>query len=399
MSFPRERTVVRANAKPSRSKHQAPEGHFDPDELSRRLYLVLADQQAHAERKRRARAEIAKAKEPPHSASQRRAGGKSSAEARSKPTSSSHSSSNSGRPDMAEDLRRQQLAMLNAQKKLSELALVTPSPKPTAAPESYHHVPQEAARQFTRTTTVDGMRDSRDTRNSSGSGPVHKLSKQALKTLLMGGLSNRAAEGSKKIAPFGMGKTQQEQRERDRGSERNQFKHSRTMKESSEIDVRRGSRDVDSRVRHTFQEELFRVKPDRHRNNNNHSRRYSTGDILVRAEDARHSLVLMDTLDDVLGDMSWTPPGEPDRGIVAAHEHRVDWTQSDEAPQRHRPLLSPLLRKADSIWTLRGRLGSKGSSHDKSDLSHITEESPKSPKAGFFACIANDMIYVMIPNN
>lgn len=78
---------------------------------------------------------------------------------------------------------------------------------------------------------------------------------------------------------------------------------------------------------------------------------------------------MMDPLLDA--DEDATPPDEQQQQqqqhiTVLAHEHRVDWSQSDESGRRPRLLLSPLLRKADSLWGLRTRLGSKASASSAS---------------------------------
>lgn len=86
------------------------------------------------------------------------------------------------------------------------------------------------------------------------------------------------------------------------------------------------------------------------------------------------------------------------------NEHRVDWTQHDETIDFHgeAKVRSPKLKKADSIWTLRGRLGSLGRHHyekekdgrsedmisikkSRSDGDTLTACSVKSPRNGFFS--------------
>jgi hypothetical protein len=76
-------------------------------------------------------------------------------------------------------------------------------------------------------------------------------------------------------------------------------------------------------------------------------------------------------------------------GLAIAGDHRVDWTQSDETPSR---LGSPQLRKSESKWAFRSRLGSfqkakEGtlSPPNEDVLSDDSLQSPKSPKAGFFS--------------
>lgn len=260
---------------------------------------------------------------------------------------------------------------MNAQRKPSKLALATTSSKTAAEPLQYHHVPREAARQFSRTTTVDGMRES---------GLVHKLSEQALKFHLDGVPSNRTVDGDPDIAPFETTKAlQRGQSRRDKVYDRNQFQRTRILEEAAEVDEER-ERGAELQQRHTFQGERSRVKSDLPQLD---PRRNSTGDVFRKPEDRLGASALVEPAGDVVDDL--IPTDEPERTLPP--EPRVDWTQSDEVAHRHKPLLSPLLRKADSIWALRGRLGSKGSSQEKSDLPSMAEtpKSPKSPKAGFFA--------------
>ncbi|OIW27293.1 hypothetical protein CONLIGDRAFT_682358 [Coniochaeta ligniaria NRRL 30616] len=405
MNYNREQNLVRTQAKLHKPKtRQQQQGHFDPEELTRRLYIVLADQKAHAERKRaRAKAEEAKAKEKDGWSWTGRHHNKDAAERRSKEavrdTATALSSKETSlKPTLSTssgELKRQKSAKLSAQRKEPKTTLVKDVPKasPEPAPVGYHHVPQEAAKQFQRTTTVDGMRDS----TSTSSNLAHKLSKQALKLHLAAGAAAHSSSlravvesDDKTISPV-------ERLLKDR--ERVDDWRSRIPEEAAEVveDEREEYHVAPQYPEHTFHAELARLKPAEHPDQN---RRKSTGDILAKGEDNRLSMVLVDRAS--LGDVLEDAKAHPDPAAV--DEHRVDWTQSDEqaaaaaaaaeaviigpadAPaQRHKPLLSPLLRKADSIWTLRGRLGS--GSKEKGDLAQIPESprSPKEPKGSFFA--------------
>ena len=375
MSYTREQQAV-ARAPPPRPgkprlRSSATDGHFDADELSRRLYLVLADQRAHSERKRRARADAAaKARDTRPLASAAAAaavppkdGARPSTEARLK--ASTTTAAHAPRPsetstDLISELRRHKSTKTNAQRKPSKLALVTPSSsKPTDEPMQYHHVPREAAKQFTRTTTVDGMRDP---------SLAHKPSDQPLKFHPSGVRSNhRAVSSDPNVAALEIAQSLQ----------RGQSQRARILEEAVEEHER--GRGAELQQRHTLQADRFRIKPDAHQLD---PRRNSTGDMLRNPEDHRHggASVPVDSIADAIDET--TPSDEPERPMPP--EPRVDWTQSDEVAQRHKPLLSPLLRKADSIWALRGRLGSKGSAHEKGELQQVPE-TPKSPKSGFFA--------------
>lgn len=365
-------------AKPVKPRHRstATDGHFDPDELSRRLYLVMADQRAHSERKRRARAEVAKAKEM-HQLSTGD-GVPAAVAAVHAPRPSEMST------DLISELRRQKSQKMSAQRKPSKLALVTSSTssssKPTAESSlQYHHVPREAAKQFTRTTTVEGMREP---------SLVHKLSEQALKFHFGARPSHRsshhrAVQSDPNVTLSAAATAPQRGRsQREKTHGHTQVQHTQIPEETVEEDAERG-KGTELRQRHTLQAGPSRAKVDMQQLD---PRRNSTGDVLRKTEHSTSALV--DPTVDLIDEMT---PGEEPLERQIPPEPKVDWTQSDEIAQRHKPLLSPLLRKADSIWTLRGRLGSKGSSsHEKGGGGGCSNpqnmpETLKSPRSGFFA--------------
>ncbi len=364
MSVPREQALARPPG-PAKHKAKSTHGQLDPDELSRRLYVVLAEQKAHADRRRRARAEAANAGDSLGG------GKKKSSEPRSKPASSTSKAVLERKPgetgtDLISELRRAKSVKPNVETKDAQVAPVSAHPGDIA--HEYHHVPQEAAKQFTRTTTVDTMQSSL----------VHKLSKRALKFHLDGTKTNRTHVGDTNLAPHEQDRAmRRELSRREKVLDRNQFQNTRILEEAAEIDEERKREEEKRQHRHTFEGELSRLRPT----SNEYARterRNSTGDLLDKVEGNRRSLLVDQLMDTVLEDT--TPPGETDR--FQAHEHRVDWTQSDETKHRSRLLLTPFLRKADSIWTLRGRLGSKGS-QDKDESPQ--EQALKSPMSSFFA--------------
>ena len=117
-------------------------------------------------------------------------------------------------------------------------------------------------------------------------------------------------------------------------------------------------------------------------------RRRSTGSILGRTKPPR-----LGSLDSPAALFPVDGRESDEIVLVLSEHHRVDWTQSDEAKVGLMPLaMTPTpLRKHESIWTLRGRLGSL-TKHGKDekppspiDEKRASPESPKSPKAGFFA--------------
>ena len=293
-------------------------GHFNPDELTRRLHAVLDDQHAHAERKRRA-----------------------------------------ARADATAD------------------APLTSNPPPhrnyppwdEAPPAEYHHTPREAAKQFTRTTTVELMREHAH---------VHELHKRALK-LHMDGRAARTPDTT--VGPELARAMRQNQEHR-----RSHFHQRRGLSDATAAMASPG------RSRHTFEGGRSRMG-DSWRRNSTGNAAGGLGDS-TEEERQRQVLVMMEAAAEADASDNTTPPEEP---VVRypAHEHRVDWTQSDE-PVRKPRLLPPLLRKADSLWGLRGRLGSKGggSRHEggtetgglKEQESPNGNKSPvKSPRSRFFA--------------
>lgn len=420
MSYVREQNFARTlqtkqPVKPKpRTQHQ---GHFDPDELTRRLYLVLAEQKAHMEKKkaRHEDAILRDARSWTRRQFSNKDGGKKSSSKEVVPerTSSSKDKSSGNPPchsscqraaatsaDKArgdQPLRQQKSLKLKVGPPAAAKEKEPAASKPISIPGtscstsgSYHHIPQEAARQFTRTTTVDGM----SSNPTAGSGV---LTKMALKHEHAG----RAQTDSALTKAL-----ESTRRARDR---RTIFEESSSSDEETH---------TPPEYRHTFQGELLRaaLPPDQRRN--------STGDILHRAarasseEQPRRSMVLVEPLAEALAEEVNVSPSPPRAreplSPSEVNEHRVDWTQSDEmygspetqdqqveAPaavqQRTRTGLGPLWRKADSIWIMKGRKGSTGGKLEGGgDFVKMRSESPptrsdrspKSPKpggGGFFA--------------
>ncbi|KAK4122726.1 hypothetical protein N657DRAFT_681708 [Parathielavia appendiculata] len=359
----------RASGKPHKAPARLAEGQFDPDELTRRLYLVLAEQKAQAQRRQRARGEPSSRKyglgRP--SGTRNRDSARPGEEARPKPNEPS--------ADVNTELRRSESAK-------RETSHPAPAPDaPATQPEAYHHVPKEAAKQFTRTTTVENMRSNIDL--------VHKLSKRALMFHLEGPsktLRAGPAGGPKpNLSPAELSRVlQQSQTQRAAHLDRNQFQRTRILKEAARLDHSQ-QHPHQSHYKHTFQDELSRILPHSSGSTNTDTkpaRRNSTGtDPFSPTHDAstsqhnRRSLLLLPTdhrnsltLDPLFEDR--TPPPEDLSRFPPPDRARVDWTQSDEPHASSSRggggpkllLLSPLLRKADSLWALRGRRGSRDSS-------------------------------------
>jgi hypothetical protein len=396
-NYTREQVAPRPSGRPPyKAPAKLAEGQFDPDDLTRRLYVVLAEQKAHAERRQRTRAELSSRKDGLglSSSIRHRNGLRLSRETREKPA---------GPPaDLVTALRRSGSAKHNP----SHTAATQMAPEDAAAPsEPYHHVPQEAAKQFTRTTTVENRRNS---------DLVHKLSKQALKFHTEGiravhpGAGASASNGGASetaLSPAELTRAlQQSQSHRERLLERNQFQRTRILEEAARLDhdaqlSPRSSATTTTTAanKHTFEHELARILPGGGTNQSSsskHTRRNSTGNTDPfstttnpnnphHLDDAyphhhRHSLISpiqLPTLDEhTTAAATTTPPPEDLNRFPPADRTRVDWTQSDESrAARGGPrmlLLSPLLRKADSLWALRaGRRGSKDSEGGRSSFS------------------------------
>jgi hypothetical protein len=260
---------------------------------------------------------------------------------------------------------------------------------------------------------------------------VHKLSKRALKFHLDGPRTVRPAavpeeegggghSGGTAIAPAELSRTlQQTQTQRDKILDRNQFQRTRILEEAAQAD----HHEQQPPRKPTLEDEFLRLlrpasRHDKRRNSTgNAADMHSSSNDNNRNHHVRRSLIAMEPLMDVLAEEKCeltttnTTAAPPPPPFTAAEEPplcrfppadrtRVDWTQSDESRNTHngRPklLLSlPLLRKADSLWTLRGigRRGSKDSSVQSPTgggggvaEGRGDELSPtKAGKAGFFA--------------
>ncbi|KAK4154283.1 hypothetical protein C8A00DRAFT_42941 [Chaetomidium leptoderma] len=341
------RELVSTAPRPSGQPHKAPvsaaDGQLDPNELTRRLYVVLAEQKAYAER--RQRAHRTKDGLGASSSTRHRDGLRTGRQKPAEPPA-----------DLITELRRTESAR---RKQAPHMAAAVPASDAGAIePPQYHHVPKEAAKQFTRTTTVENMRNSSDL--------VHKLSKRALqfhtdgpKTVRPGGGGggNGNGNGSSEtaITPAELSRAlQQTQTQRDRLLERNQFQRSRILEEAARQDHHQ---EQQSPRKHTFQDEFSRILPGGGGGQQNkHLRRNSTGNSHHNnamdyrhqpppEKDIRRSLLaapdmmgmLMDPLleeDMLLMRSMLTPPPEKELGRFPPPDRaRVDWTQSDQQQQ------------------------------------------------------------------
>ncbi|KAK6226278.1 hypothetical protein QIS74_02325 [Colletotrichum tabaci] len=321
---------------------------FDPEELSQKLAKVLAEQKLHAERRRRARAEAAVAAatsvsavpevqdaRPPHASLAREyldmgsvKPGHSTARPRVQPPALKP------RKETADPgFARQKSKTSDGDDRDSQTSGKESSRRKGSDSERHHFVPQFAAAQFARTTTAENMSDNK--------GLVRKLSRTALKL----------AQGH-----------------RERHQERGNTQRDR-IPEIAELGNDRANGDRNHH-RHTIEgslvagraAETYRAKT---------ARRVSTGDLLMT------------------WDSGATSPHPYDEAELPEHdpyEHRVDWTQSDEMQPRTKT--KPSLRKADSIWALKNKLGAftkHGREENSSRENSPPSDTLRSPKSGFFA--------------
>ncbi|KAK1996149.1 hypothetical protein LX36DRAFT_580989 [Colletotrichum falcatum] len=318
---------------------------FDPEELSQKLAKVLADQRLHAERRRRSRSEAAavvtgltaaipqgQGAHLPHASLAREylekgslRPGHSVTRPRTEPLSVRPI-----RETVEPSPARPKSKTSDDDCRSSQSAGKGSSRRKGSDGERHHFIPQFAASQFTRTATSENMSDSK--------GLVRKLSRTAL----------RLAQGH-----------------RERHQERVNVQRER-IPETAEIGNDRNHH------RHTIEGTLGAGWTAEARQARA-MRRMSTGELLMAWDSEDPSPHPDDTAD--------IPAPEQN-----PYEHRVDWTQSDEIQPQPKP--KPSLRKADSIWALKNKLG-VFAKHGR-DENHSRDNSPpsdvlRSPKGGFFS--------------
>ncbi|KAG6090684.1 hypothetical protein E4U15_000036 [Claviceps sp. LM218 group G6] len=334
----------------------------DPQELARRLSVVLAEQRAHSDRKRRARTYAAIDLQQ-HSLSSRPnrnvdqllpdCVGETESEigiAHKTYRSSSHEET------PFEHTNYQKPGSSSTRKSHDGLGNMP----------SYRHVPKVAASQFTSTTTAV---------SPSELGTIHPLSRQALSFHLDGPNASLAAKAiACDAAP----------RETNKALRRAQSMRERQYKRN-QVDVPILPRTSELGTA------LYPLSPGPFENGvddeSRDARRMSTGTMLGRSEPRPVEPFEMATV-------LLSP--EKSEIVYQPSKNRVDWTQSDESTKANaavQPAFTRLeLRKTDSKWKLRGRLGSFGR-HSKEDKlltpppeeSVATDTSARSPIIGFFS--------------
>lgn len=211
---------------------------------------------------------------------------------------------------------------------------------------------------------------------------VHSLSQSALKFHMEGRVADQI-ELDSSLTPAQQNRIlKRAQSHREKLHERNQFQHPRLV--AAAADEVRGSSEEG---RHHLHNHRHSAKSSRRKN--------SFGNIPEdEALRVRHPAAADSPINELASEETLVV--DP----AAANEHRVDWTQSDEAAyqksQSRSLAKNPLLRKADSIWTLKGRFGNlarNGGGRQTRDEKrfpvrekHVEPPSPpKSHKLSFFA--------------
>ncbi|KAK5629331.1 hypothetical protein RRF57_005046 [Xylaria bambusicola] len=317
-------------------RHHPKSQPFDPEDLRRRLYVVIAEREAQCEKRQRQRVDAMPAKWAQvererdtqqlyieHLAATTATTWMPEVTAPPRRLSTTVPKSRLQQPSV-QDKSCQRNSMIAATSELPNNTTDT-----TECPK-YRHIPEQAAAQFSRTTTSGGMQGEKST--------IHSLSRAALRLYVEGTSSADRSAIDSSITPGNQRKIlQRAQSQRDRQHGRNQFQESRmdeimpwrrSSKSGAGGDKARIEEENKGNISaladlhlHAFPNQGETVADN---NNNNNNASHSSEETLVDA--------------------------------ATANEHRVDWTQSDEMlPSEKRGV--KFLRKTTSILTLKGKLG------------------------------------------
>lgn len=234
----------------------------------------------------------------------------------------------------------------------------------------YHHVPEVAASQFSRTTTRTTIHDGVDNKSL-----MHKLSRRTIRFRLDDPdvIQGRVADESKAKS------LKRSQSQRDRGYDRAQCQHLPTLDVAADGHHRE---DMPAQ-RHTFVAD-FQAMAGQHEKENS-ARRLSGGTCPRDSSDLPEMAV-------------YTEMGRQysHESHDATKDHiPVDWSQSDEIRARTQAAEQSRLRKSESRWTLKNRFGGATLKNKTTSEAHAKsptkESSPWSPislrpsKSAFFA--------------
>lgn len=313
---------------------------LDPEDLRRRLYVVIAEQEALKDRRQRHRVDDAS---PANRAQAERERDTQHLYIDRLPNTSTiwpvpditmpareprPGSAPIFKPLSRQDKTRRRTSMVAS----SNTADTTTDPNTGT---SYRHIPEQAAAQFSRTTTSNGMQGDKSA--------VHSLSQTAVRFYVEGASSvdRQAIESS--ITP---------------GRQRNLLQQARTQREQQH-------------GRNQFQSAKDEGVRWRRRSQPGPGPGPGTGETMMPEEDGVSALADLH-LHAYSGHHEERFGGggggdelySSEETLVdggAANEHRIDWSQSDELlPHEKKGLkmsIPPLLRKTGSILTLKGKLG------------------------------------------
>ncbi|KAI0453208.1 hypothetical protein F5B21DRAFT_505600 [Xylaria acuta] len=315
---------------------------FDPEDLRRRLYVVIAEREAQNEKRQRQRvdsmpakwAQVERERDAQHLYIERLA---------PNATWPGPDITTPNRWPGPQPKLRSQSSLHN--KLRCRTSFIGPSePVHTGAdtnksPSTYRHIPEQAAAQFSRTTTSTGMQSDKSL--------VHSLSKAALRFYVEGASSADRHAIKSSITPGKQRSLLQRTRAwQDRQHGRNQFQAPRVGGDESTPWRRRSkSGPVAGEMTMTIAEEDgISALADLHLHT---YRDQGPGDDLHFSNEDDNNNNNHNNNNNTLVDAS------------TAKEHRVDWSQSDELlPHEKKGVkLPPLLRKTGSILTLKGKLG------------------------------------------
>ncbi|KAL7624330.1 hypothetical protein AAE478_005892 [Parahypoxylon ruwenzoriense] len=346
---------------------------FDADDLRRRLYIVMAEQKKRERLEEEARSARSREQDTPSSRPEtgkidtaatqpgttkpkasdtsfaaRMARGKATAaDLLSEESGTNSPEAKIGRP-MSKSIQ-DRLRRKSSPGVMPAVSAVDNPLKAIPSSSTYCYVPQEAAAQFERTTTANSMREKN---------VAHSLSKTALRFHAEGRPLDRI-ELDASVTPaqhYAALKRAQSHREVVHG--RNRFQDPRPVP-----DQRSGSSAEESRLQTLYRRYSLpgRRVPGRS------ERKGSTGSAVENIPENSELLpvAVLDPppIDEVCSEETLVV--DP---AMVINDHRVDWTQSDETCEKPKTLKIPLLKKADSIWTLKGRFGNLAkSSHNKQE--------------------------------
>lgn len=225
------RGPVKGSSRNQASKQSRQSKALDPEDLTRRLQVVLAEQKAVAERKKRARAAVEAERQANAAAAARNASvlhpgqhgiplgptAPSTLIQKKQVTASKSHGKLISRDSSEHAPKAEKLQKIGRKNSTSSSSNRNSE---DAAPPNYRHVPQVAASQFARTTTTETVTEKH---------LLHKLSRQAMK-FHMQGPNAMASMAASDLTPSEQNKAlRRVQSMRERQYERNQFQHNHTL--------------------------------------------------------------------------------------------------------------------------------------------------------------------------